>query len=240
MGDPRARARDRADARPRAAGRRCFRSSQCSLNLLTAAATFGVMTLLFGGAHPPLGGPGYLDPMSIIGIFTAVFGDLARVPGRAAGARPRRARGGRERRRRARRGAAAHGRREHRRRAADDRRRAPVRDHRTADRPRVRRRLRASPSRSTPSSCARCCCPRPSRCSGAAPGGRRSSGPRRTTDARAAERPDAKRRPTDLVSTRARMRAFANGGLRFGRSRRRRGSDEKCSSWSQLLLVAVH
>jgi RND superfamily putative drug exporter len=43
-------------------------------NLLTAAATFGAMELLFGGSHPPLGGPGYLDPMSIIGIFTAVFG----------------------------------------------------------------------------------------------------------------------------------------------------------------------
>lgn len=43
-------------------------------NLLTAAAAFGAMQLLFGGAHPPLGGPGYLDPMSIIGIFTAIFG----------------------------------------------------------------------------------------------------------------------------------------------------------------------
>lgn len=42
--------------------------------LLTAAATFGAMELLFGGSHPPLGGPGYLDPMSIVGIFTAVFG----------------------------------------------------------------------------------------------------------------------------------------------------------------------
>jgi len=42
--------------------------------LLTAAATFGAMQLLFGGKHPPLGGSGYLDPMSIIGIFTAVFG----------------------------------------------------------------------------------------------------------------------------------------------------------------------
>ncbi|HYM46209.1 MAG TPA: MMPL family transporter [Solirubrobacteraceae bacterium] len=42
--------------------------------LLTAAATFGVMSLLFGGSQPPLGGPGYLDPMSIVGIFTAVFG----------------------------------------------------------------------------------------------------------------------------------------------------------------------
>lgn len=43
-------------------------------DLLTAAATFGVMSLLFGGSNPPLGGPGYIDPMSIIGIFTAVFG----------------------------------------------------------------------------------------------------------------------------------------------------------------------
>lgn len=42
--------------------------------LLTAAATFGVMQLLFGGSNPPLGGPGYLDPMSIVGIFTVVFG----------------------------------------------------------------------------------------------------------------------------------------------------------------------
>jgi putative drug exporter of the RND superfamily len=42
--------------------------------LLTAAATFGVMQLLFGGGNPPLGGSGYLDPMSIVGIFTVVFG----------------------------------------------------------------------------------------------------------------------------------------------------------------------
>jgi X-X-X-Leu-X-X-Gly heptad repeat protein len=43
-------------------------------NLLTAAATFGVMSLLFSGSNPPLGGPGYIDPMSIVGIFTIVFG----------------------------------------------------------------------------------------------------------------------------------------------------------------------
>jgi len=43
-------------------------------NLLTAAATFGVMSLLFSGPNPPLGGPGYIDPMSIVGIFTIVFG----------------------------------------------------------------------------------------------------------------------------------------------------------------------
>ncbi|MGA2014151.1 MAG: MMPL family transporter, partial [Solirubrobacteraceae bacterium] len=42
--------------------------------LLVAACSFGVLQLLFGGVNPPLGGPGYLDPMSIIGIFTIVFG----------------------------------------------------------------------------------------------------------------------------------------------------------------------
>jgi RND superfamily putative drug exporter len=45
-----------------------------AFSLLVAAATFGVLQLLFGGANPPLGGPGYLDPMSIIGIFTVVLG----------------------------------------------------------------------------------------------------------------------------------------------------------------------
>ncbi len=43
-------------------------------DLLVAAATFGAMTLLFGGVDPLLGGPGYLDPMSIVGIFAAIFG----------------------------------------------------------------------------------------------------------------------------------------------------------------------
>ena len=43
-------------------------------DLLTALATFGVMTLLFAGDDPLLGGPGYLDPMSVIGIFAAIFG----------------------------------------------------------------------------------------------------------------------------------------------------------------------
>ena len=42
--------------------------------LLVAAASFGVLQLLFGGSSPLLGGPGYLDPMSIIGIFTVAFG----------------------------------------------------------------------------------------------------------------------------------------------------------------------
>jgi X-X-X-Leu-X-X-Gly heptad repeat protein len=42
--------------------------------LLVAGSTFGILQLLFGGSQPPLGGPGYMDPMSIIGIFTIVFG----------------------------------------------------------------------------------------------------------------------------------------------------------------------
>jgi len=45
-----------------------------AFDLLTAAAAFGLLTLLFGGDDPLLGGPGYIDPMSIIGIFAAVFG----------------------------------------------------------------------------------------------------------------------------------------------------------------------
>jgi RND superfamily putative drug exporter len=43
-------------------------------NLLTVAATFGVLTILYSGDDPLLGGPGYIDPMSIIGIFAGVFG----------------------------------------------------------------------------------------------------------------------------------------------------------------------
>lgn len=45
-----------------------------AFSLLVAAATFGVLQLLVGGQAPPLGGPGYLDPMTIIGIFTIAFG----------------------------------------------------------------------------------------------------------------------------------------------------------------------
>ncbi len=41
--------------------------------LLVAAATFGILQILFGGTDPLLGGPGYMDPMSIIGTFTIVF-----------------------------------------------------------------------------------------------------------------------------------------------------------------------
>jgi putative drug exporter of the RND superfamily len=45
-----------------------------AFDLLATAATFGALWLLFGGDDPVLGGPGYLDPMSVIGIFAAVFG----------------------------------------------------------------------------------------------------------------------------------------------------------------------
>src|SRR6185295_18863789 len=43
-----------------------------AFDALAILATFGAMTLLFGGDDPLLGGPGYLDPMSIIGIFAAI------------------------------------------------------------------------------------------------------------------------------------------------------------------------
>ena len=45
-----------------------------AFDLLAVAATFGALWLLFGGDDPVLGGPGYLDPMSIVGIFAAIFG----------------------------------------------------------------------------------------------------------------------------------------------------------------------
>jgi RND superfamily putative drug exporter len=45
-----------------------------AFSVLVAAATFGVLQVLFGGDTPPLGGPGWMDPMSIIGIFTIVLG----------------------------------------------------------------------------------------------------------------------------------------------------------------------
>lgn len=45
-----------------------------AFSLLVVAATFGVLQLLFGGSAPPLGGPGWMDPMSVIGIFTVALG----------------------------------------------------------------------------------------------------------------------------------------------------------------------
>lgn len=48
-----------------------------ALDGLTVLATFGVLQILFSGDNPYLGGPGYLDPMSVIGIFAVVFGFTA-------------------------------------------------------------------------------------------------------------------------------------------------------------------
>ena len=48
-----------------------------ALDLLTTGATFGALWLLFGGTDPVLGGPGFIDPVSIICIFAAVFGITA-------------------------------------------------------------------------------------------------------------------------------------------------------------------
>jgi hypothetical protein len=45
-----------------------------AFDLLTAAATFGILSLLYSGDDPLLGAPGYIDPISIIGIFAFVFG----------------------------------------------------------------------------------------------------------------------------------------------------------------------
>ncbi|HET8820648.1 MAG TPA: MMPL family transporter, partial [Thermoleophilaceae bacterium] len=45
-----------------------------AFNLLTAAATFGVVTLLTTGEDPLLGGPGYIDALQVIETFAAIFG----------------------------------------------------------------------------------------------------------------------------------------------------------------------
>jgi uncharacterized membrane protein YdfJ with MMPL/SSD domain len=45
-----------------------------AVSLLVAATTFGILDLLFVGPNPPLGGPGHMDPMSILGIVTVVIG----------------------------------------------------------------------------------------------------------------------------------------------------------------------
>jgi len=42
-------------------------------NAATAGATFGLLTLLFGSHSPLLGGPGFMDPVTIISIATVVF-----------------------------------------------------------------------------------------------------------------------------------------------------------------------
>ena len=43
------------------------------LNLLTVAAAFGVLTLLFVGGDPPMGGAGKLDVVTVTGIFVITF-----------------------------------------------------------------------------------------------------------------------------------------------------------------------
>jgi RND superfamily putative drug exporter len=48
-----------------------------AFGLLVVAPAFGVLQLLFGGSNPPLGGPGYLDPITIISVFTVAFGIVA-------------------------------------------------------------------------------------------------------------------------------------------------------------------
>jgi len=43
------------------------------LNMLTVAAAFGILTLLFVGHNPPLGGVGKLDVVTVTGIFVVTF-----------------------------------------------------------------------------------------------------------------------------------------------------------------------
>jgi RND superfamily putative drug exporter len=45
-----------------------------AFDLLTAGATFGILTLLYSGDDALLGGPGYIDPVSLIGVFAFIFG----------------------------------------------------------------------------------------------------------------------------------------------------------------------
>ncbi len=44
-----------------------------ALNMLTVAAAFGVLTLLFVGDNPPMGGAGKLDIVTVTGIFVITF-----------------------------------------------------------------------------------------------------------------------------------------------------------------------
>jgi RND superfamily putative drug exporter len=44
-----------------------------ALNLTIVAAAFGALRLLFQGTHPLLGGPGFVDVISIAAIFTILF-----------------------------------------------------------------------------------------------------------------------------------------------------------------------
>lgn len=44
-----------------------------ALNLVTVAAAFGVLTLIFQSKSHPLGGPGYIDVISAVAIFSIIF-----------------------------------------------------------------------------------------------------------------------------------------------------------------------
>jgi RND superfamily putative drug exporter len=44
-----------------------------SLTLVTVLATYGALRLLLQGAHPVLGGPGYVSSIAAIGIFAVIF-----------------------------------------------------------------------------------------------------------------------------------------------------------------------
>jgi RND superfamily putative drug exporter len=44
-----------------------------ALNMLTVTAAFGILTLLFVGDNPPLGGVGKLDVVTVTGIFVVTF-----------------------------------------------------------------------------------------------------------------------------------------------------------------------
>jgi RND superfamily putative drug exporter len=43
------------------------------LNLLSVGAAFGILSLLTAGSHPVLGGPGYVDALSVSAMFAIVF-----------------------------------------------------------------------------------------------------------------------------------------------------------------------
>jgi RND superfamily putative drug exporter len=43
------------------------------LNLLSVAGAFGILSLLSGGGHPLIGGPGYVDALSVSAMFAVVF-----------------------------------------------------------------------------------------------------------------------------------------------------------------------
>jgi len=43
------------------------------LNLLTAGVAFGALSMLFSGDAPALGGPGFVDPVTMISVVTVIL-----------------------------------------------------------------------------------------------------------------------------------------------------------------------